>query len=207
METGTASCFHPLAADRLWRLPLACPTSPLKTRVRVFCARPSGRLSRRGRRTRATATGCGGCGYKTAPGRAKWVNRDPIEEDGGINLYGYVGNNPVNDVDPLGLQTDGAATLAAYPTLLMDDAELAAYKALQAAKAARAAEAAAKAAAMAGAVCESQQHGERKIQGKNPNPFKGTRTDPKNPKNYIYRDPQTGHKISKPKPPDYPSDR
>jgi len=66
--------------------------------------------------------------------------------------------------------------------------------------------------AIAGAVgtmCESRQHGkgERGWQGNNPNPFKGTRTDPKNPKNYTYKDPQTGQTISKPKPPDYPTDR
>lgn len=102
METGT-SCFHFLAADRLRRLPVACPTSPLKTRVRGFCARPSGRLSRRGRRTRTIATGCGGCGYKTASGRAKWISRDPSQEEGGLNLYSLVTNNPVNDSDILGL--------------------------------------------------------------------------------------------------------
>ncbi len=33
----------------------------------------------------------------------KWPNRDPIGELGGINLYGYVGNNPVNFYDPYGL--------------------------------------------------------------------------------------------------------
>jgi len=31
------------------------------------------------------------------------VPRDPIGEEGGINLYGYVGNNPLNGIDALGL--------------------------------------------------------------------------------------------------------
>lgn len=41
--------------------------------------------------------------YKTASGRFKWLNQDPIGEAGGLNLYGYVGNDPVNFIDPLGL--------------------------------------------------------------------------------------------------------
>ncbi len=32
------------------------------------------------------------------------MNRDPLREDGGINLYGFVGGNPVNWVDPWGLE-------------------------------------------------------------------------------------------------------
>lgn len=35
----------------------------------------------------------------------KWLSRDPMREAAGINLYGYVGNDPVNAVDPLGLAT------------------------------------------------------------------------------------------------------
>jgi len=33
----------------------------------------------------------------------RWLSRDPIGEEGGINLYGYVGNSPTNLTDPLGL--------------------------------------------------------------------------------------------------------
>jgi RHS repeat-associated protein len=33
----------------------------------------------------------------------RWLNRDPLGEDGGINLYGYVGNSPINYSDALGL--------------------------------------------------------------------------------------------------------
>jgi len=34
----------------------------------------------------------------------RWPNRDPIGERGGINLYGYVANNPINRIDRFGLQ-------------------------------------------------------------------------------------------------------
>lgn len=37
------------------------------------------------------------------PNLGRWLNRDPIAEEGGINLYGYVENNPGSAVDPLGL--------------------------------------------------------------------------------------------------------
>jgi len=40
-----------------------------------------------------------------SPQLGRWINRDPIEEAGGINLYGFVGNDPLNKIDPLGLKT------------------------------------------------------------------------------------------------------
>jgi uncharacterized protein RhaS with RHS repeats len=39
--------------------------------------------------------------YSSALGR--FFSRDPLGEEGGLNLYGYVENDPVNGVDPLGL--------------------------------------------------------------------------------------------------------
>jgi len=38
-----------------------------------------------------------------APDTGRWLSPDPIREAGGLNLYGYVRNNPVSRVDPLGL--------------------------------------------------------------------------------------------------------
>jgi len=38
------------------------------------------------------------------PELGRWMSEDPIEERGGINLYGFVGNEPVTQVDLDGLQ-------------------------------------------------------------------------------------------------------
>ena len=38
-----------------------------------------------------------------SPGLGRWINRDPIGENGGTNLYGFVGNDPVNQADAHGL--------------------------------------------------------------------------------------------------------
>lgn len=35
----------------------------------------------------------------------RWLNRDLIEERGGVNLYGFVGNDAVNQWDLLGMKT------------------------------------------------------------------------------------------------------
>jgi RHS repeat-associated protein len=45
-------------------------------------------------------------GYRFySPELGRWVSRDPIGEDGGVNLYGFVGNDGVNYFDPYGLST------------------------------------------------------------------------------------------------------
>jgi RHS repeat-associated protein len=36
------------------------------------------------------------------PGLQRWMNRDPVNERGGINLYDFVKNRPTVNVDPLG---------------------------------------------------------------------------------------------------------
>jgi RHS repeat-associated protein len=38
------------------------------------------------------------------PELGRWTSRDPIAEEGGLNLYAYASGDPVNGVDPLGLK-------------------------------------------------------------------------------------------------------
>jgi RHS repeat-associated protein len=37
------------------------------------------------------------------PNTGKWVGRDPVEEDGGLNLYDFIQNNAINAIDMLGM--------------------------------------------------------------------------------------------------------
>ncbi len=53
-----------------------------------------------------------------SPSMGRFINRDPIEEQGGLNLYGFVGNNAVNRVDILGLSASGG------PVILMEPFEV-----------------------------------------------------------------------------------
>lgn len=49
------------------------------------------------------------------PELGRWLSRDPIGEDGGPNLYGYVKNDPLNATDPMGLETEyRGARVTAY---------------------------------------------------------------------------------------------
>jgi RHS repeat-associated protein len=43
-------------------------------------------------------------GYRYyAPSQGRWLSRDPLEEEGGVNLYAFVRNHTLNTVDLLGL--------------------------------------------------------------------------------------------------------
>jgi RHS repeat-associated protein len=55
-----------------------------------------------------TESGLYNYGYRNySPHLGRWLSKDPIEERGGINLYGMIGNDPVNGVDHLGLLSNG----------------------------------------------------------------------------------------------------
>src|SRR5438552_3170749 len=44
-------------------------------------------------------------GYRYyAPETGRWTSGDPLDEEGGLNLYGMVGNDPVNHTDDRGLK-------------------------------------------------------------------------------------------------------
>jgi len=48
-------------------------------------------------------------------GAGRFVTRDPIGYTGGINLYGFAGNNPVNESDPDGTQAENGPNLLMPP--------------------------------------------------------------------------------------------
>lgn len=55
----------------------------------------------RGRRSTVVAAGAS----RPAPVYARFLQADPLGYEDGMNMYGYVGGDPVNFTDPLGLQT------------------------------------------------------------------------------------------------------
>ena len=49
-------------------------------------------------------TGLVYCGFRYySPKLGRWVNLDPVFEEGGFNLFSYVNSNPINLIDPFGL--------------------------------------------------------------------------------------------------------
>ena len=39
------------------------------------------------------------------PAQGRWINRDPLDVQGGMNLFGFVDNSPADRVDPFGLKS------------------------------------------------------------------------------------------------------
>jgi RHS repeat-associated protein len=67
-------------------------------------------------------------GYRYySPSLGRWVNRDPIEEEGDVSLYSWLLNNPITGVDALGQFT--------FVEILMTAAEECGEKAIEAARA------------------------------------------------------------------------
>ena len=54
------------------------------------------------------------------PSIGRWITRDPISELGGINLYQFVGNTPVNNSDPFGFCGDDCPNIDAWPKSPLD---------------------------------------------------------------------------------------
>jgi hypothetical protein len=77
----------------------------LKTRVWGFCRRPATRAPVFGLQTTKPRRVAKSAATKTASGPSQWPSRDPLEEEGGLNLYGMVDNDPVNWVDAWGLKS------------------------------------------------------------------------------------------------------
>ncbi len=50
----------------------------------------------------------------------RWLNRDPIEEQGGLNLYGFVKNDPTNRLDSMGLSDNSKSGYALVQTVTED---------------------------------------------------------------------------------------
>ena len=78
-------------------------TSPHTIRVGCLHRNPSGRRSKRSHICSTSMLNSRRCAYNIVPGCSGWPNRDPIQEQGGLNLYALVNNQPINTVDILGL--------------------------------------------------------------------------------------------------------
>jgi RHS repeat-associated protein len=95
---------HPTAKNRVWGF----FADPNKTRPanRPQAPQPRRKIDPTTMKTASDVFFYGYSYYDPVTGR--WVSRDPIEECGGLNLYGFVGNDGVNFFDALGLLREEA---------------------------------------------------------------------------------------------------
>jgi len=102
-ETGRIRGKSPVCSDTNAGLGLV----RLQTRPRTPGPRNSGntlainRLSNNYAGEKTMHVACYGYRFYD-PLTGRWPSRDPIGEDGGVNLYGFVGNSPLNTCDKLG---------------------------------------------------------------------------------------------------------
>ena len=60
-------------------------------------------------------------GYRYySPSLGRWISRDPIEEQGGLNLYNFVNNDPVNHWDLWGKEIPSFDSVDANPSIIID---------------------------------------------------------------------------------------
>ena len=89
------------AKIRVWKI------FALSSRPRPACRRQSVQPRRK---NRPAAT-------KTMSGIPRWPSRDPIEEEGGLNLYGFVKNSTLNKIDIWGMRWSVASEIAGGITM------------------------------------------------------------------------------------------
>ena len=68
------------------------------------------------------------------PVSGRWINRDPIQEKGGLNLYGFVRNNSINRWDFLGQEDDSKKCEKCKDYLKIKEPEFAVIRAAMAKK-------------------------------------------------------------------------
>jgi RHS repeat-associated protein len=67
-------------------------------------------------------------GYRYYHGiQGRWLNRDPIEENGGLNLYGFLGNGGTDKVDYFGLKVLIYGSIHGSPSLEWNDLSFVGY--------------------------------------------------------------------------------
>ena len=103
LPSTVGNFFLPIQAVSSDALGVICPYS---SRVQRARPRPKSQQSR----------GLKPCvayyGYRYYdPQSGRWSSRDPIGEEGGLNLYGFVGNDGVNELDILGLCDRGSVNI------------------------------------------------------------------------------------------------